>query len=91
MRALENLASVDAYLAVGVRYVGAVTHETAAVDILPGDVHRGNRMASGRRINVLQAGQKHRIGINQQCLNASLNKTLESYGNVAIAARIPDN
>src|SRR5262249_12553766 len=56
MRALENLASVDTYLAVGVRYVGAVTHQTAAVDILPGDVHRGNRMASGRRINVLQAG-----------------------------------
>src|SRR5262249_26180531 len=91
MDALENLASIDAHLTIGVRYVGTVDHETATLDILSSNIHRRNRTARSRRNEVLQAAEKDRISINQQRLNATPNKALECHVNVALAVSVSDN
>src|SRR5262245_2557117 len=91
MDALENLASIDAHLTIGVRYVGTVAHETATLDILSSNIHRRNRTARRRRIEVLQAAEKDRISINQQRLNATPNKALECHVNVALAVGVSHN
>src|SRR5262245_12986312 len=91
MDALENLASIDAHLTIGVRYVGTVAHETATLDILSSNIHRRNRTARRRRIEVLQGAEKDRISINQQRLNATPNKALECHVNVALAVGVSHN
>src|SRR6516162_6415465 len=91
MGALENLASVAPHLTVGIRYAGSVAHETAFLDILTRNVHGGNGMARGQGIDLLQATEKDRIGVNQKCLNATPNKAFECGVKLALAAGVSDN
>ena len=90
MGALENFASINSYLTVGIRYASAVTHKTASLNIQPRNVHGGNGMARGQRIDLLEATEEDRVGINQKCLNATPNKAFECAVKTALAACVPD-
>ena len=48
-------------------------------------------MARGQAGDLLQAGEKDRIGIDQKCLNATPNKAFEYDVNVALAAGLSEN
>src|SRR5262249_31175164 len=90
MGALENFASINSYLTVGIRYASAVTHKTACLNIQPRNVHGGNGMVRGQRIDLLEATEEDRVGINQKCLNATPNKAFECTVKAALGACVSD-
>ena len=70
--ALENPASIRRRLAIGVRQVGAVTHEAAGKNIFAPSVQRSHAVPRSKRDNPFTLAVEKWVGGNNKHINAVL-------------------
>src|SRR5262245_1559062 len=74
---LEDLADVSASLAIGIRKVGSVAHQTAGCGEVPQIMDRGNRMACCERDEWIASAYEKRISIDNKRVGSLLNQGCE--------------
>src|SRR5262249_48924885 len=88
--AVENATRINAELAIKLRYVGPIAHESAGVRKITLEIERRYPMLSGQRYDLRPLGGKEAAGTNEQGFGPLFHEARKSRVDVVNVAGIGD-